>query len=374
MARAQLRIRVSPRGDIEVVDPGFDTLPLLRGIDPKFRVKQAALPMAHRPPVFQRTRLTGSGVSANALLSMNDHDLWATHNALSNGQVDPGQHPARDGEASFLALKTVIAHRLLRSCNLCARRCNVDRTRGETGVCGLGQDAFVAEHFVHIAEEAPINPSLVLNLRGCGLRCRFCQQHAILAPRSPDSERLDGALWRKLDLGSARSLSFVGGNPDESLPAILGFLNAAPADWRLPIVWNNHAYSTPEVLGLLEGIVDTYVPDLKYMNDRCGQRLSGITKYPETATSAIRAMVLQGVPVFVRILVLPGHVDCCHLPAMDFLGGLLGLERLFVSIRGQYSPDWKIGPRDGELNRRPHASEIQRVTARAAELGLRMAH
>jgi putative pyruvate formate lyase activating enzyme len=164
----------------------------------------------------------------------------------------------------------------------------------------------------------------------------------------------------------------VGGNPDESLTAILKFLNGVPAGWRLPIVWNNHAYSTPAVLRLLEGLIDAYVPDLKYMDERCSRRLSGVTNYPGTATSAIREMLRQGVPVFVRVLVLPGHVNCCHLPAMEFLGELSSFENLIVSIRGQYSPDWKIGARDGELSRRPHTSEIQLVRKHADQRELRM--
>lgn len=374
MAHVQLRVRVGSCGEIEIVDPGFDALELLRGIDPAFRVEQAVLPIAHRLPAFQWTRDAGSGVTADALRSMSDDELWAAHDDLLTNQDGPGLATPRKGEASLLTLKAHLARRLLRGCNLCARRCNVDRARGEIGVCGLGQDAFVAAHFVHIAEEPPINPSLVLNMNGCGLRCRFCQQHAILAPRSRGAEQLDAALWQRLDAKGARSLSFVGGNPDESLPAILEFLSVAPSDWCLPIVWNNHAYSTPEVLRLLDGVVDAYVPDLKYMNERCGKRLSGVANYPQTAANAIRAMLLQRIPVFVRVLVLPGHNNCCHLPAMEFLSELSGFENLFVSIRGQYSPDWKITARDGELCRRPEASEVQLIKARAAELGLHTVH
>jgi putative pyruvate formate lyase activating enzyme len=371
VARTLRRFRIGPRGELEIVDPGFDALPLLRSIDPEFRIRQAALPLAHRPPVLQQTRMTSTRLDAGALLSMSEAELWRLHDELSSARRGLGREPAREGEASLMSLKTLIARRLLRSCNLCARRCNVDRTRAETGVCGLGEEAFVAEHFVHIAEEAAINPSLVLNLRGCALRCRFCQQHAILDPHGCDRERLSPALWDQIDVRGARSLSFVGGNPDESLPAVLACLEAAPRDWVLPIVWNSHAYSTPEAMRLLDGVVDAYVPDLKYMNRACAQRLSGVANYPEMAMRAIHAMLLQGVAVLVRILVLPGHVECCHLPALEFLAGLRESELLFISIRAQYSPDWRIVPSDGPLNRRPNASETKRVTVRAQELGLR---
>jgi len=373
MRRSSLRVRVDDAGRVEIVDPGFAELPLLRDIDPTFTVRSKRLPGFSLPKLLA-TRAQRTPVSFESARALSTGALWGIHDECMRklkAEVDSTSADTASF-ASLLDIKTLLAQRMLRRCGLCARRCNVDRTRGELGVCGLSAAAYVAEHFVHISEESPINPSLVLNLHGCGLRCRFCQQHAILAPRSRGSVRLDASLWQQLDLKGARSLSFVGGNPDESMPEILKFLGTAPADWRLPVVWNNHAYSTPEVMQLLDGVIDAYVPDLKYMDARCGERLSGVAEYPDTATDAIRKMLYQRVPVFVRVLVLPGHNDCCHLPAMEFLGGLSGFENLFVSIRGQYSPDWKIGARDGELHRRPHTSEIQHVTKRAADLGLRI--
>jgi putative pyruvate formate lyase activating enzyme len=227
----------------------------------------------------------------------------------------------------------------------------------------------VAEHFVHIAEEAPLNPSLVLNLAGCGLRCRFCQQSALLNPAAVSGEPLAPALWKQLQTRGARSLSFVGGNPDESLYAILRFLAVAPARWRLPIVWNCHAYATHETLDLLDGVVDAYVPDFKYGNEACGRRLSAVRDYPAIARAAITAMLTQGVPVFVRLLVLPGHIECCHMPTLDVLA-TLQRDWLFVSVRGQFAPDWQITSCDGALARRPTQEEIEAVRHKARSLGL----
>lgn len=373
--RASVRVRVDDVGGVEIVDPGFAELPLLHEINPAFEVRSQRLLGFSRPSLLAvRARYTPIGMDAARALS--DRALWGIHDECMRGPATDFTERSSGTacSASLLDIKVLLAQRMLRRCNLCARQCNVDRTNGGLGTCRLGTEAYVAEHFVHIAEEAPINPSLVLNLHGCGLRCRFCQQHEILVPRVKASDRLDAGLWNRLDLNGARSLSFVGGNPDESLPAILEFLSAAPSDWCLPIVWNNHAYSTPEVLRLLDGIVDAYVPDLKYMNERCGKRISGVAKYPETAMNAIREMLRQAVPVFVRILVLPGHINCCHLPAMAFLDELSSFQNLVVSIRGQYSPDWKITARDGGLCRRPHASEVQVVVKHAAELGLQVVH
>jgi len=246
----------------------------------------------------------------------------------------------------------------------------VDRLAGKTGVCRLGEEALIAEHFVHIGEEPTINPSVLVSLAGCGLRCRFCQQNAILDPGTIAGEPLQASLWHALDTSGARTLSFAGGNPDESLYAILRFLKYAPHDWALPLVWNCHGAATRETISLLHGIVDVWLPDFKYGNDSCGQRLSGIRHYPGSATAAIKAMLAQQVPVIVRLLVLPDHFECCHVPVLKALSTMAPSDQLCVSIRGQYCPDWRIGPRDGALNRRPASAETAAVRSLAENLGL----
>ena len=182
---------------------------------------------------------------------------------------------------------------------------------------------------------------------------------------------MEPSLWNRLDTAGARSLSFVGGNPDESLYAILKFLAAAPADWKLPIVWNCHGAATLETIDLLDGIVDVYLPDLKYGAEACGRRLSMITDYPTSAKAAITAMVAQRVPVIVRILVLPGHQACCHRPALEWLTSLAA-PHVMVSVRGQYCPDWKITEVDGVLARRPSQEETDQIRRYAQHLGLNL--
>jgi putative pyruvate formate lyase activating enzyme len=360
-------MRIGSSGELEIVDPGLDTLALLESVDPRFGIAQAALPAGVNSPVFLRSRAAACGIELARLGSMCVDDLWTLHDGLIRRNAD---RAPRAGEASLLDLKAALAQAELRRCELCARQCGVDRSAGPAGACGLGPDAFVAEHFVHIAEEPPINPSLVLNLRGCGLRCRYCQQHAIVEPCGTDSERLTGKLWERLSTAGARTLSFAGGNPDESLPAILRFLQAAPAEWDLPIVWNCHAYMAPRVSKLLEGVVDVLLPDLKYFDDRCARRWSGVGDYRDAATTSLTHFLTNGTPVIVRILLLPGHFECCHAPALEFLASLGKAPELFVSIRGQYSPDWKIGVEDGLLARRCTRNELARTATLAAKLGL----
>lgn len=373
MGRRNLRVRVDENGRIEIIDPGFDTLPLLQEIDPAFRARARTLPKFRAPRFLELRACYATQVSKQHVRDLSLETLWAIHDvAMSMRKMTTAAHTANT--LSLLDIKSAIAQRLLTACCLCARRCGVDRMRGETGVCGLGSTATTAEHFVHIAEEAPINPSLVLNLRGCGLRCRFCQQHPLLDVGTPTGEPLAAELWGRLDMTGARSLSFVGGNPDESLPAVLGFLAAAPRGFNLPIVWNNHAYMSGEVSRLLDGVVDCYVPDFKYFDDKCAARLSGVNHYPDVAKAAIRSLLRRDVPLIVRILVLPGHIECCHLPALRWLAEADQEGNCFVSIRGQYAPDWKITKRDGLMARRVTCDEVQTVVRAAQELGLRMIH
>jgi len=363
-------LRIEPSGTLEVVDPGWDCLPLLRALDPGFPVRTAKLPAFDRPRVVGLRRVQ-TGINAAALAKAPLEDLWVHHDAAMKAATDCGAS-ACGGGADLLALKAAIAWRLLRNCVLCAHRCGVDRTAGASGICRLDSRALVAESFVHIAEEPEINPSLLISLAGCGLRCRYCQQHALLDPSSVEAETLQPSYWERLDSAGARSLSFVGGNPDESLSAILDFLSAVPEQWSLPVVWNCHAYSSVETLRLLSGVVDAYLPDFKYGTDKCARKLSGAPGYPAIAATAINSMRAQGVPVIVRILVLPGHLQCCHEPTLDVLAGSSGPGPLLVSVRGQYAPDWRVTGRDGTLARRPTTAEVESVRFSARARGLRV--
>jgi putative pyruvate formate lyase activating enzyme len=369
MARATSRLRIDDEGQLEIVDPGFDSLELLQLLDPEFSIKRSAL-ARFTAPSFLSLRTTGCALTIPQLAETDEADLWELHNqVMKNWLASTDSSHREKNEASVLGLKVELCRRVITNCRLCAHRCGINRTIGELGVCRLAENGIVAEHFVHIAEESPINPSLVLNLAGCGLRCRFCQQSALLTPETVPGEPLNSALWEKFDTREARSLSFVGGNPDESLYAILRFLESAPANWLLPLVWNCHSYATLETLSLLEGVVDVYVPDFKYGNDACGLKLSAVSHYTETAQTAIQAMLEQDVPVMIRILVLPGHLECCHLPGLKFLASL-PQNNLRISVRGQYCPDWKITQQDGLLARRVTSEEADCVRQKALDLGL----
>ena len=359
-----MKSRIDSEGNLAVVDPGFDSLELLQTIYPEYEISMAELP-GFTSPRFLLTRNMGSSVSD--LTELSEDNLWDIHDSV---MAEPPTGILSVASASILDLKIELARRILSHCHLCAHRCGVDRIQGETGICGLGAQATVANAFVHIAEEPPINPSLLISLAGCGLRCRYCQQWELLDP-AISGESLEASLWHRLPTDGARSLSFIGGNPDESLYAILCFLADAPDDWSLPVVWNSNGYASPETVRLLEGIVDCYVPDFKYGSDDCTGKLSGAPGYPEAARETIRAMLSQGVPVIVRILALPGHFWCCNVPVLEMLA-FMKSKHLYISVLGQYWPDWQITEADGEMARHITMDEVRQVHDLACKLGLQI--
>lgn len=364
-ARKAIRFRLTEEGDLWVVDPDPAVIESLGGLDPALMVATAPAPVPSSG--FQALRRTPVPIEPDAVAIAPTHELWLLHDAALGLPED--SVPTMVAGVSILDIKVELARRALAACNLCGHRCGVNRLGGERGNCGLLQDAYVGERFVHCAEEPPINPSFVVNLQGCSWRCLYCQQYDLLSIRPQSGHRLDGAFWMDLDTGSARSLSFVGGNPDESTFAILNCLSEAPADFNLPVVWNSNLYGTPELYRILEGAVDVYVPDFRYGNDGCAERWSGAPNYWEVVTEGLRTMSRQSAAIFVRILVLPGHVDCCHLPALTWMAENVAL-RVKVRLMDQYGPMWRIGPQHGEMARRPTPDEIDELRDMVKDLGL----
>jgi len=363
MGRKNLKLRVDNEGCLEVVDPGYDTLELIHSIDPEFKIKMAPLPLFSSPRII-KSKQTSCGLSSEELVNSSDEELWNLHAKILDCPSIETKSRQTD-EESFLDLKIELAYRLLKSCRLCGRLCAVDRIAGRKGVCGLGKEATLDEYFVHIAEEPPINPSLNLVLWGCGLQCKFCQRYELLDPEG-DGYPLSPFFWNEFASTVARSISFVGGNPDESLYAILKFLSYVPPLFNKPICWNSNGYASRIVYKLLSGIVDVYIPDAKFYSEKCSYELAGCKNYFEMFQAGIEEMVKQDIPIFVRMLVLPGHTECCHLPLIEYLSKYK--EKVWLNILGQYYPP-DISRKETVPSRKPFLSEMEKLFSYAERLG-----
>ncbi len=261
------------------------------------------------------------------------------------------------------------AEAILRKCTLCGLSCKADRDK-KKGPCGLGCDAIHQDPFENIGLEIPINPSISLGFLGCGLRCCTCGwQERLEVVNDGSSRKLENTLWDEIRrFKEANSMEFVGGDPVCSVPGILRFLSAVPADFNLPVVWDDAMYGRPETYDLLKGAIDVYVPDFKF-SPECSSRLSDAPNYWDVATAALEVLMGQNVRIIVRILVLgKSHFQCCHKRILEYLRSYR--NRIFISVLDQYFPANEAF-RHSELDRLPTQEEIDEVRNLVEKYGLR---
>ena len=221
------------------------------------------------------------------------------------------------------------AARVLASpCRLCAIECGVDRLGGERGRCGLADVTPIYARMLHFGEEHHLIPSYIVSLSGCSMHCTFCSEDKHLrAPFSGavfSAEALASALKEAITTQRprARNINFVGGEPSISLPFLLETAKALAEQWpeHPPLLLNSNGYLTSDALALCEGVFEIFVFDLKFGSDDCGWRIGKVKGYQEVVLSALRgaAAFTPAPDIVVRHLLMPGHVDCCTLPVLEW--------------------------------------------------------
>jgi putative pyruvate formate lyase activating enzyme len=274
---------------------------------------------------------------------------------------------------------------LLSSCALCGHRCEVDRRIEPAGQCRTAARARVHGFGPHHGEEDCLRGwrgSGTVFFADCNLACVFCQNWEISA--RGDGEEVDGAglarIFLELQRRGVHNLNLV--TPTHVLPAIVeGLAIAAEGGLSLPLVWNCGGYESLEALSLLDGLVDVYMPDLKYGDSATAERFSGAAGYWEVATAALREMHRQvgdlafdeaGLArrgLLVRHLVLPEGLAGSER-VLEFLAREIS-PRTAVNVMEQYRPCYRAAAHP-PLDRRPTAQEIESVRATARALGLRL--
>jgi putative pyruvate formate lyase activating enzyme len=312
-----------------------------------------------------------------------------------------------------LARRAAEAQERLRCCALCPRECRVDRLAGELGQCRTGAHARVASYGPHFGEEAPVvgrGGSGTIFFVGCNLACVFCQNHDISQPEddrapvagagalrgvsSPGGGPAPGGpaaalAWERppeliarmmldlQDLG-CENINFV--SPTHVVPQILtALVLAADGGLRLPLVCNTGGYDALETLRLLDGVVDIYMPDMKYADEAVAARLSGVSGYPRRNRAAVLEMHRQvgdlelddrGVArrgLLVRHLVLPGGLAGTAAVAR-FLAAEVSAGT-YLNVMEQYRPAHKAAEHE-EIFRRPTVAECQKAAEEALAAGL----
>ena len=189
------------------------------------------------------------------------------------------------------------AYARLESCDLCPHNCGVHRLRDEKGICRSGLKAKIASANLHRGEEPPLSGSRgsgTIFFSGCSLQCRFCQNFPIsqLGNGAEISTRELAARMLRLQQQRAHNINFV--TPTHFLPQILAALwLAVPLGLNLPLVWNSSGYEKIDALQLLEGIVDIYLPDMKYALDSHAEEISSAPGYRDINRSAVLEMFSQ---------------------------------------------------------------------------------
>jgi putative pyruvate formate lyase activating enzyme len=338
-----------------------------------------------RPAKFRLARLVEApGFDApSELASADERGLWRAHERASSEfrrlwrRIREGSREHEELAApavSLLHLKAELARRLASPCRLCERRCMVERLRGRVGACRLAWEVYVHSAFLHLGEEAPLVPSGTIFYGGCNFTCVYCQNFDVsqTSPRSGVrvTPRRLAAIQDALAARGARNINHVGGDPTPSLHVIMESLLYVESN--IPQLWNSNFYMSREAMELLVDVIDIWLPDFKYGNNRCALRLSAVPRYWEVVTRNLRVAVDHG-DMIIRHLVLPGHLDCCTRPVLEWIARNLPRDRILVNVMDQYRPMHLVArhPRRWpEIARRPRLEEVEEARRLASELGL----
>ncbi len=295
-------------------------------------------------------------------------------------EISPYLELSGSGELSRRA--EALEARLSR-CDLCPRACGVDRNRGKPGYCGVGNLPKIAAINLHHWEEPPISGtrgSGTIFFSGCSLKCIFCQNYPISqlgVGREMSVEDLASGMLEMQKKG-AHNINLV--TPTHQIAAIVRALaQAAHQGLHIPLVYNSSGYESVETLKLLDGVIDIYLPDIKYSDAQTAEKYSGAADYVSCNREALVEMWRQVGPIrtdaegiawkgmMVRHLVLPENLSGTG-ECLSFLAGRIG-PQVWVSLMNQYFPAYR-GLSAPPLDRKTTRKEYEAAFAAMTELGI----
>jgi putative pyruvate formate lyase activating enzyme len=351
-------------------------------------------------------------------------ELWAEHDRATArfleewGRVRRQEVRTSDlplANPSLLDLAGELVARMLSRCNFCRWNCRIDRRAGTRhGTCQLEGDSRVASYFDHHGEELVFRGdrgSGTIFFTSCNMRCQFCQNGDISHDKDngiPVTPREVAAMAWQLRRAGCHNINWVGGEPTVHLHTIVEAIRllASPPSrkdlayvqranrgnpWlpkrsdaaafydgqlNVPMLWNSNFFMSPETMRILRPIVDVWLSDFKFGNDRCAVFLSRTPWYFETVATNHALVYQWGEDLVIRHLIMPGHVECCTKPVLDWIAA--NTPQALVNVMDQYRPEYacdRLSPlyddRYRALARRPDVTEILEAYAYAHRLGLR---
>ncbi|MFH1479005.1 MAG: radical SAM protein [Candidatus Omnitrophota bacterium] len=282
------------------------------------------------------------------------------------------------------------AYKMMEGCSLCPRNCGVNRLKGEIGFCKAGLKPMFSSAHLHFGEEPPIsgkNGSGTIFLTHCSLRCCFCQNHPISQLRQDNVVGIEQCsipttklsdIMLGLEKQGAHNINFV--TPTHYMPQVLeAIMIAKDKGLTIPIVYNCGGYESFEALKLLKGVVDIYLPDMKYSDDLVAKKYSSAPDYFEVNKIAIKEMydqvgmleVEDGIAkkgLLIRHLVLPGNIQGSE-KIFSFIIKELSPD-IYVNIMAQYYP-CHLAHKFPEINRRITHKEYMDTIRLAKKMGLK---
>lgn len=272
---------------------------------------------------------------------------------------------------------------MLKECHLCPRNCGVDRLAGQKGFCGVDAGIMVARAALHMWEEPCISGkegSGAVFFSGCSLGCAFCQNRTISKGQSGKVITVEHLAELFLDLQAQKANNINLVTAGHFLPQVReALILAKEQGLTIPVVYNSSGYEKAEMLRYLEGLVDIYLPDLKYLEADLAGKYSHAKDYPEVAMKALEEMVRQvrkpefderGMMkkgVIVRHLLLPGHVRNSK-KVLEYLYGTYG-DQIYISLMNQYTPMPAMKD-DPQLSRKVTDREYDRLLDHAISFGV----
>ena len=274
-------------------------------------------------------------------------------------------------------------YNLLEECILCPHKCKVNRNEGQLGRCKSGKNVKLALANLHFFEEPCISGeegSGTIFFSGCNMSCKFCQNYKISQNGIGKEISVDELAKKFIELQemNANNINLVTGVM--YIPQIIDAINVAKEmGLKIPIIYNSSGYENPEIIKLLNGYIDVYLPDLKYYDNTLAKRLSGIDNYFKYATESIKEMYNQvGSPkldengmiksgVIIRHLILPNHIQ----NSKEILKWIKENfdDKILVSVMAQYFPTNKA-LEENDINRKLTQKEYQEIEDYVFELNL----